>query len=136
MSRRSRDRAVIPEMVRTVRGAMTRNEELICGITGSMDRKGIEHFAMLGWPVTWISGRHVVIYSPVVGEDGRVKDHPTDWTSILVRRRRVRIPKGHPWRGRRPTAELYGVDAAAEALTFETKSTFETTLAELFESLT
>lgn len=104
MSRRNRDRAIIPDGPRPFHPT-ERNDALVQAITGN--REGFAHLLILGPPIVWVSGRHLVGYSPVVDEHGEVQLDPRDPNQILMRRRRIRIPKGHPWRGRRPSAALY-----------------------------
>lgn len=47
-----------------------------------------------------VSGRHLVVHFLVEGPDGRpLLNKQRD--EFVTRRKRVKIPAGHPWRGRR-----------------------------------
>ena len=89
-----------------------RNEELVVAVVGRCvpaSRRGYKNAVLRDYPVQWINGRWISGYVPectAAGEPvfvGRGDDR-----ELVVRRQRFRIPKGHPWRGRRPSAALLG----------------------------
>lgn len=79
------------------------HDDLVVQILGK-PRKFNKRTILYDGQARWINGQYIVGNVPVLDENGDTVLLP-DRNWIVTRRQRFRIPKGHPWRGKRPPKE-------------------------------
>ncbi|MFJ4174005.1 hypothetical protein [Microbacterium sp. NPDC089696] len=83
-----------------------RDAALVEAITGKAELTGrrARRLIVLDGVLHRANGRYIVGNVPVIDEHGEimVARSADGTTRIVTRRHRFRIPKGHPWRGKRP----------------------------------
>ena len=91
-----------------MRGAIERTPEtieLVTRITGPADLEHHpERLILDDGACRRINGRYIVGNVIVLDEDGGLMTYRDEdgHRALVTRRRRFRIPAGHPWRGKRP----------------------------------
>lgn len=82
------------------------NRVLVEQVTGEPEMRGprARRLVVLDGVLHRANGRYLIGNVPVIGADGEilVRRNERGERYVVTQRHRFRIPKGHPWRGRRP----------------------------------